>query len=226
MARAKKKVEEIQVEEQAAENETVIETAPEQEKKTYSADEVQALLAAMQAQIDALKKAGLAQAPAKEKERVVFRWQAPVAKENVLEIGPGGRFATITGPEQTFSVPKEELSVILTAQIRHLLDLRWLIVLSGLDEYELEAIGCNYKPGEVLDKQAFHRLVDLGEEIVPIYGQLCEGNREIVAKALYETWTQDRGKIRRDIVNELRKLDPEQGAFRKIIEEMTEREAK
>ncbi len=222
MPRAKKKVDEAPVEEQAAE--IAVKVEQEQEQKTYSAEEVQALLAAMQAQIDALKNAGLA--PAKEKERVTFRWQAPVAKDNVLEIGPGGRFATITGPEQTFSVPKEEMSVILTGQIRHLLDLRWLIVLSGLDEYEMEAIGCNYKPGEVLTKQAFHRLVDLGEEIVPIYAQLCEGNREIVAKVLYEEWKKNRGKIRRDIVNELRKLDPEQGAFRKIIEEMNEREAK
>lgn len=224
MARAKKKVEEAPVEEQA--EKTAVKVEQEQEKKTYSADEVQALLSAMQAQIDALKAAAAPPAPAKEKERVTFRWQAPVANDNVLEIGPGGRFATITGPEQTFSVPKEELSVILTAQIRHLLDLRWLIVLSGLDEYELEAVGCNYKPGEVLTKQAFHRLVELGDEIVPIYASLCEGNREIVAKILYEEWTKNRGRIRRDTVNELRRLDPEQSAFRKIIEEMNERDAR
>lgn len=224
MPRAKKKVEEAPVEEQA--EEIAVKVEQEKEQKTFSAEEVQALLSAMQAQIDALKAAAAPPAPAKEKERVTFRWQAPVAKDNVLEIGPGGRFATITGPEQTFSVPKEELSVILTAQIRHLLDLRWLIVLSGLDEYELEAIGCNYQPGEVLTKQAFHRLVDLGEEIVPIYAQLCEGNREIVAKVLYEEWKKNRGKISRDTVNELRKIDPEQAAFRRIIEEMNERDAK
>lgn len=223
MPRAKKKAEDAPVEEQAAE--IAVKVEQEKEQKTFSAEEVQALLSAMQAQIDALKAAA-APAPAKEKERVTFRWQAPVAKDNVLEIGPGGRFATITGPEQTFSVPKEELSVILTGQIRHLLDLRWLIVLSGLDEYELEAIGCNYQPGEVLTKQAFHRLVDLGEEIVPIYAQLCEGNREIVAKVLYEEWKKNRGKISRDTVNELRKIDPEQAAFRRIIEEMNERDAK
>lgn len=223
MPRAKKKVEESPAVE--ATEEIKSEPVATEEKKTYSADEVQALLARMQAQIDALKSAA-APETAKDKERVVFRWQAPVAKDNVLEIGPGGRFATITGPEQTFSVPKDEMSVILTAQVRHLLDLRWLIVLSGLDAYELEAIGCNYKPGEVLTKQAFHRLVELGDEITEIYAQLCEGNREIVAKVLYEEWTKNRGKIRRATVNELRRIDPEQTAFRRIIEEMNERDAK
>lgn len=216
MARAKKTAD-APVEEKPVEQE---------EKKTYSADEVQALLAAMQAQIDALKAAAVSTAaPAAAKERVVFRWQAPVSSDNVLEIGPGGRWATITGPEQTFSVPKEELSVILTAQIRNLLDLRWLIVLSGLDEDELAAIGCNYRDGEVLTRQAFGRLADLGADVVPIYRDLCPGNREIVAKTLYEAWS-DGKPIGRDVITALREIDPEQAAFRAIIEEMNARDAK
>lgn len=218
MARAKKTVEPAAVAETTA--------AEQEEKKVYSADEVQALLSAMQAQIDALKAAAVqAPVPAKEKERVTFRWQAPVSSDNVLEIGPGGRWATITGPEQTFSVPKEELSVILTAQIRNLLDLRWLIVLSGLDEDELAAIGCNYRDGEVLTRQAFGRIADLGMEVVPIYRQLCAGNREIVAKAMYEAWS-DGKPIGRDVVTALREIDPEQAAFRAIIEEMNARDAR
>lgn len=215
MARAKKTAD-APVEEKPVEQE---------EKKTYSADEVQALLAAMQAQIDALKSAVPAAAPAPAKERVVFRWQAPVSSDNVLEIGPGGRWATITGPEQTFSVPKEELSVILTAQIRNLLDLRWLIVLSGLDEDELAAVGCNYRDGEFLTRQAFERIADLGMGVVPIYRDLCPGNREIVAKTLYEAWG-DGKPVGRDVVTALREIDPEQAAFKAIIEEMNARDAK
>lgn len=224
MPRAKKKVEESP----AAETVEEVKREPEaaEGQKTYSADEVQALLAKMQAQIDALKSAA-APEPAKDKERVVFRWQAPVAKDNVLEIGPGGRWATITGPEQTFFVPKDELGNVLTAQIRHLLDLRWLIVLSGLDEDEMEAIGCNYRKGEILDRKAFQNLIGLGMEIVPIYGELCRGNRQIVAKELYEAWTGSRkGSVCRDVIVALKELDPEESAFRTILTEMNELDAK
>ena len=204
----------------------------QQGQKTYTEDEVKGLLAAMAAEIEGLKKQieaapkaseGVLSAPAKEK--VFFRWQAPVSQDNVLEIGPGGRWATITGPEQTFSVPKDELGNILTAQIRNLLNLRWLIVLSGLDEDELEAIGCNYKPGEVLTKQAFGRLVEMGMGIVPIYRQLCAGNKKIVAQFYYEAWASGKPGVYRDVVTALKELDPDEAAFREILKEMNERDA-
>lgn len=203
--------------------------AEETEKKTYTEDEVKALLAAMAEEIGALKKQiaeapQAAQAPAKEK--VVFRWQAPVSQDNVLEIGQGGRFATITGPEQTFSVPKDELGNILTAQVRGLLNMRWLIVLSGLDEDEMEAIGCNYKPGEVLTKQAFHRLIEMGMGIVPVYRELCAGSRQIVAQFYYEAWRDGKPGVYRDVVTALKELDPDEAAFREILREMNERDAK
>lgn len=220
MAKTTKKKEQVPAEE--------IGSPAAEEKKVYTADEVQALLAQMQAQIDALKSASApSEAKAPAKERVTFRWQAPVSADNVLEIGPGGRWATITGPEQTFSVPKEELGNVLTAQVRHLLDLRWLIVLSGLDEDEMEAIGCNYRKGEILDRKAFQNLIGLGMGIVPIYGELCRGNRQIVAKELYEAWTGSRkGSVRRDVVVALKELDPDESAFRTILTEMNELDAK
>lgn len=208
-------------------------TAPAQEK-TYSASEVEAMLAAMQAQIEELKAqnaaqpvAVLSEAGVHKREMIKFRWQAPVSDDNVLEIGPNGRWATITGKERTFSVPKDELGNVLTAQVRNLLDMRWLIVLDGLDEEEMEAIGCKYAPGEILDRKAFSRLVELGGEIVSIYKSLCDGNREIVAKVMYEDWQANGGRhISRDTVVALKKLDPERAAFSEILREMNEREAK
>ena len=201
-----------------------------QEQKVYTEDEVKGLLAAMAEEIQGLKKqiaeAPKAEAPAPAKEKVFFRWQAPVSQDNVLEIGPGGRWATITGPEQTFSVPKDELGNILTAQIRNLLDMRWLIVLSGLDEDELEAIGCNYKPGEVLTRQAFGRLVEMGMGIVPIYEKLCAGSRKVVAQFYYEAWADGKPGVYRDVVTALKELDPEEAAFREILRQMNERDAK
>lgn len=202
-------------------------------EKTFTADEVQAMLAEMQAQIEELKAQNAAQPVAMlsemrpEREMVKFRWQAPVSDDNVLEIGPNGRWATITGKERTFSVPKDELGNVLTAQVRNLLDKRWLIVLSGLDEDEMEAIGCDYQHGEIIDKKAFRKLAELGDQTVSIYRDLCPGNREIVAKVMYEDWQAHGGlHISRETVTALKDIDPEQSAFRAILNEMNEREAK
>lgn len=202
-------------------------------EKTFTADEVQAMLAAMQAQIEELKAQNAAQPVAvlsemrPEREMVKFRWQAPVSDDNVLEIGTNGRWATITGKERTFSVPKDELGNVLNAQVRNLLDMRWLIVLDGLDEDEMEAIGCAYKPGEILDNRAFRRLVDMGNGIVEVYRSLCKGNREIVAKIMYEDWQENAGlHISRETVTALKEIDPDEAAFKAILNEMNEREAR
>lgn len=206
--------------------EVKIEAATE---KTYTASEVQAMIAELTRQVEELKSQPVAvlSETKPDREMIKFRWQAPVSDDNVLEIGPNGRWATITGKERTFSVPKDELGNVLTAQVRNLLDKRWLIVLSGLDEDEMEAIGCDYRHGEIIDKKAFRKLAELGDQTVSIYRDLCPGNREIVAKVMYEDWQAHGGlHISRETVTALKDIDPEQSAFRAILNEMNEREAK
>lgn len=210
----------------AVSEEVNVEAATE---KIYTAAEVQAMIAELTRQVEELKNQPVAvlSETKPEREMIKFRWQAPVSDDNVLEIGPNGRWATITGKERTFSVPKDELGNVLTAQVRNLLDKRWLIVLSGLDEDEMEAIGCDYRRGEIIDKKAFRKLAELGDQTVSIYRDLCPGNREIVAKVMYEDWQAHGGlHISRETVTALKDIDPEQSAFRAILNEMNEREAK
>ena len=210
----------------AVSEEVNVEAATE---KTYTAAEVQAMIAELTRQVEELKNEPVAvlSETKHEREMIKLRWQAPVSDDNVLEIGPNGRWATITGKERTFSVPKDELGNVLTAQVRNLLDKRWLIVLSGLDEDEMEAIGCDYRHGEIIDKKAFRKLAELGDQTVSIYRDLCPGNREIVAKVMYEDWQAHGGlHISRETVTALKDIDPEQSAFRAILNEMNEREAK
>lgn len=200
----------------------------------YTAEEVNAMLADMKAQMEALQEKLAAQtAPvsivaAAPEEKVVLRWQAPVADENVLEIGQNGRWGRITGKVGTVSVPKSEMGNVLTPMIRSLLDRRWLIVLSGLDEADQEAYGVRYKAGEVLDKAAFSNLLKLGEALVPVYKGLCPGNKEIVEKLVYEKWAAKR-KADRGLMEELNRAAKECGradnAFREILREMNAEEA-
>lgn len=223
----------------AAKKETAAETAEQAAtEKMYSQAEVNELFAGLKAQMAALQaqiNESKSAAPSvsvnvPDKERVTFRWQAPVADDNVLEVGEGGRYASITGRQGTFFVPKDELHRVLTPMLRSFLADRWLIVLDGLDEEEREALGVNYKQGEVIDAAAFMRLIDLGRELLDIYPALCAGNRLIVAKMLYESWTNDGyAHVKRDVVKGLEDFcsvnQPEEKTFQTILQEMNAKEA-
>lgn len=204
--------------------------------RSHTEKEVNELISNLQEQIKALQaQVEAARVPnvtvnTPDKERVTFRWQAPVADDNVLEIGEGGRYANVTGRQGTFFVPKDELHRVLTPMLRSFIANRWLIVLDGLDEMERVALGVDYKPGEVLDTAAFMRLIDLGPELLELYPALCAGNRRIVAKLIYESWSTDGYKhVKRDIVKGLEDFcsanDPEEKTFQTILTEMNAKEA-
>lgn len=159
-------------------------------------------------------------------EQVHFLWQAPVADDNQILFGDGGMYGRIVGKTGEFFVPKTDLSRILNAQTRMFLDYRWLIVVSGMNDEEREALGVNYKEGELLTKKAFARLPDLGESLVDIYSDLCDSHKEIVEKVMYEEFKSGNPNIHRDVVVKLNKLcEKKENAFRKIIEELNEQDA-
>lgn len=195
----------------------------DQKEQTFTYEQVQEMVN------EAVKQALAAQsAPqtgaAPAKERVMLLWQAPVAKDNVQEFGPNGRFGRITGPSGSFYVPRDEFSQILDGTVRVFLDRRWLIVVSGLDADEREAFGVNYKEGEVLTRQAFDKLLEQGDKLLEIYQQLCEGHRRIVAKRVYEGWREHNRAVNRGLVKKLnslcKKIDPEETTFKTVLAEM------
>ena len=157
-------------------------------------------------------------------EQVHFLWQAPVADDNVQDFGPGGMYGRIIGKTGEFFVPKNDLSRILDNITRMCLDRRWLIVVDGLSEDEREALGVNYSEGELLDRKAFAKMIELGDKILEIFPALCEGHKEMVAKRFYEGWMEKNPYIHRDTVAELNRMAKDAGmknnAFSTIIEGM------
>lgn len=235
MARTKKTE---TVKETAVENATVEQTAEEKpvedaaaaqtEKQSYSKTEVEAMIAAAVANA----MAGYAQqraAALPERERVNLLWQAPVMPENVEEFGPNGRYARVTGPTGAFYVPKDEFFLIVDSRVRMYLERRWLIVLSGLTDEEREFYGVNYREGEYLTRTAFAKLTEQGEKLLEIYPKLCDGNRRIVAGAVFQGWREGNKAINRGLVEKLaalcKEIDPEETTFRTILQEMAEKAA-
>lgn len=202
----------------------------EAKKAAEEADKLKQLEALVRAQAETIEQLkgeiqkgttiNLAAVPAEE--RVVFLWQAPVADYNEITFGVNGRYGRIVGPTGTFFVPKSELSQVLDAPTRHYIDIRWLIVLSGLDEQEREMLGCNYKKGEYLSKDAFMKVADMGDDILDIYPGLCKSHKDIVAKFYFEAWREGKD-LKRETVIKLNKLSGSE-AFKTIIEEMNARD--
>ena len=203
----------------------------------YTAEQVQQMVqeAAAAAVAEALKNIPQQTAPqivqvSTSAEQVHFLWMAPVADDNVVQFGDGGMYGNIVGKTGSFYVPKPDLSRILTEMNRRFMAQRWLLVVSGLTDEEREALGVDYKPGEVLDKRAFAKLVELGDELLNIYPALCEGHKVMAAQMYADAYRQGSRYVTRERTVKLNALSKrkghEKGDFIAIIEDMNEKDAK
>lgn len=185
-------------------------------------------LEAMQKQMESLAKPQVVQVMA-DTEKVHFLWQAEVSDSNVVHFGDGGMYGRIVGKTGSFYVPKSDLSRVLTEVNRLHLKRRWLIIVSGLDDEERVALGVDYKEGELLDKRAFAKMVDLGDEILEIYPALCEGHKKMVAQRYAEAFHNNNPNVTRERVLALNAMSKEAGSekgdFTPIIEMMNQRDA-
>lgn len=185
-------------------------------------------LEAMQKQMESLAKPQVVQVMA-DTEKVHFLWQAEVSDSNVVHFGDGGMYGRIVGKTGSFYVPKSDLSRVLTEVNRLHLKRRWLIIVSGLDDEERVALGVDYKEGELLDKRAFAKMVDLGDEILEIYPALCEGHKKMVAQRYAEAFHKNNPNVTRERVLALNAMSKEAGSekgdFTPIIEMMNQRDA-
>ena len=203
----------------------------------YTAEKVQQMMkeAAAAAVAEALKNIPQQAVPqivqvSTSAEQVHFLWMAPVADDNVVQFGDGGMYGNIVGKTGSFYVPKPDLSRILTEMNRRFMAQRWLLVVSGLTDEEREALGVDYKPGEVLDKRAFAKLVELGDELLNIYPALCEGHKVMAAQMYADAYRQGSRYVTRERTVKLNALSKrkghEKGDFITIIEDMNEKDAK
>lgn len=209
--------------------ETAREAAAQTTEKTYSAEEVEQIVAAAVAKAMANQTPQVVQIKA-DTEQVNFLYMAEVANDNVFYVGENGTYGRIIGKTGAFSVPKNELSRVMDGLFRLLLQRREIIVVSGLTDDEREIYGVSYREGETLDKMAFAKLVEIEDKILGIYPKLCPAHREMVAKRYHEAYLSKNPHVRRDVVKALNDmsitLGSEKGDFDAILEMMNEADRK
>ena len=201
----------------------------------YTEEQVQKMIseaaakAAKEAYAQAMKEAE-AKAPqiitiAENAPKVTFYWLAPVADDCITDFGENGLFGKITGKTGMVYVPHNEFSRFLDPTIRWYIDNRWLIYLSGLDAQEVEQLGVDYKDGEIIDRNAFKAVLDMGDDLLEVYPHLCQSYKDMVACTFIDAYQKGDPRVDRDLVEKLNRISKEQdgekkGAFASIIEDM------
>lgn len=209
--------------------------ATQAEEKTFSESEMKEMIARAVAEALAEQKSPAAVqtvvVPPQKEEKVHFLWQAEVADDNQLTIGGANSgYAPIIGRYGEFIIPKSELSRVMNGQFREWLKRRWIVVVDGMTDEERDIYGVAYKEGELLDKMAFAKMVELEDKILDIYPKLCPAHREMVAKRYFEAYSDKNPHVRRDVVKALNdmsiELGSEYGDFDAILDAMNEADRK
>lgn len=216
--------------------EAVPATLKEVDARDAAISELQALVKQLQDELSA-RKPQIVQVMA-DTEKVVMRFQAEVADDNVTNFGPDGMYGQVSGKAGAVTVPKSEWSRFYNESVRNMINRRWLIVLSGMDDQERELYNCAYKPGEILDEMAFHKMLDMGRELIAVFPALCPDHQMMVASRFMTAWYDGDERVQdRDLVVALNEMSKEpyknadkndirrRGLFVPIIEEMNARDA-
>lgn len=126
-------------------------------------------------------------------EKVVMRWMAPVADDNVAVFGANGMYGQVTGKNGTVIVPKSEWSRFYDETMRRFMERRWLVVLSGMTDEERALYHCDYRKGEIMDEKAFANIFIMRDGLLDVFDDLCTEHQEMVAKSFCEAAEQ--GKL-------------------------------
>lgn len=200
-------------------------------------DELKALVRSLQQEL-ADRRPQVVQVMA-DTERVVMRFQAEVADDNRTVFGPDGMYGMVTGKTGTITVPKSEWSRFYNESVRGMIDRRWLIVLSGMDEKDRAVYGCDYKEGELLDEMAFLKLLDMGRDLIAVFPALCPEHQAMVASRFITAFGAGDARAKdRELIVALNEMSKEpyrdagkneprkKGLFWPIIEEMNAEDAR
>lgn len=155
-----------------------------------------------------------------QEEYVTLLFMGIMAPDCVYRIGD--MEFTRTGAIQQIS--KKDF---LSGKIRNLdkaLRRRKLIVTEGLTESERNIFGVNYREGELMTADTYHKLLDLDHDIVVnIFKNLCTEHKIAVARIYADAYMRRDNRIRLETVralNDISKTTDKDGMFSKILKSM------
>lgn len=218
---AEAEAQEAQETEKATEtNDEVEKPEPEAEKadvkepqapRTYSAEEVQALIESAVQSALSKQQPQVVQISA-ETPVVHLMFQDACSPDNYIQFGVGARYGSITGSFGLKTVTKEQfLGDFRDAFVQLLLAERKLIVLDGLTDEERVAYGVDYKDGEFLTERQFRNMLTNTDALLEAYPKLCDGYKQMVATQITTAFEKKDPRVTRKLVAALNKLSKKDG---------------
>ena len=188
------------------------ETPEVKEERTFTAEEVQTLIAQAVAQAMADSEKAKVLNVKEEVPPVRMLFMDDCSDDNILYFGQNGKFGIITGPIGYINVPKDAwFGEFRDNMVQNFLAQRKLIVLDGLSDEEREMHGVSYKNGEVLEENMFRTLLDHVHELPEIFKRLCPAMRQIVATRFQTGYDAGDPRVlkNREVIVKLNKISKE-----------------
>lgn len=199
---------------EAEKPESEVEKADEKEpqaSRTYSAEEVQALIESAVQSALSKQQPQVVQISA-ETPVVHLMFQDACSPDNYIQFGVGARYGSITGSFGLKTVTKEQfLGDFRDAFVQLLLAERKLIVLDGLTDEERVAYGVDYKDGEFLTERQFRNMLTNTDALLEAYPKLCDGYKQMVATQITTAFENKDPRVTRKLVAALNKLSKKDG---------------
>lgn len=213
MAKSKKTEEakvDVAVEEKpvAEAQEAPSKATPKEDTLTISKSELDALIASAVASALAKNNAPAIQVAPVE-DPVILLFLGGIMSGSTVALGELGNIYRDGG---TLTVSKENFFSKLNGTAEYMLRTRQLIVVSGLNDEERERYGVLYGENELLTEKTYGRLLSYEpEELKTIYSSLCKQHRAIVAKVFRSGMDNEDGRVTKEKLKMLAKIDRESG---------------
>ncbi len=167
-------------------------------------------------------EAAARQKPVQSDGVVELTFLASVSPNNVCALG---EYGSLNGVGGFIEVPRKEFGgKFMTPVVRSLLRDRSLIVCSGLTAKERRRYGVDYREGELLDMDAFDRLLDMPPDVLTtLFRKLCPEHRSFAATRFITAYEKADNRISREKIeplNDISKENDAKGLFRPILEGM------
>lgn len=167
-------------------------------------------------------EAAARQKPVQSDGVVELTFLASVSPNNVCALG---EYGSLNGVGGFIEVPRKEFGgKFMTPVVRSLLRDRSLIVCSGLTAKERRRYGVDYREGELLDMDAFDRLLDMPLDVLTtLFRKLCPEHRSFSATRFITAYEKADNRISREKIeplNDISKENDAKGLFRPILEGM------
>lgn len=191
-------------------------------EKTYSADELNEIVAKAVAEALAKQQASQPTYIRKDEELVTLVYMGACVEGSTVELWERG--GAIQGRGGVLKVAKSDFFQNMNTTVLKRLKDRRLVVVNGLTDDEREQYGVKYTDGELISKDVYHKLLGYPEsKIVEIFQAACYRHKQLIASLFLDAYNAHDNRINQPLIQRLQKASKEvdpKGMFTAILKDM------